>query len=485
MSNRYQNYFENIKPDESLVNDTIRKMQEELYSAKKPVSFNIKPVAAVAACVAVTASAIIFSPGMNNVAGPDGNEQAAVENVTETAAQTEEPAVSSLSEADSSSAPAGSITDGPAEETISVTEAISGTESPAAVSSAAVSENKDSGSARPQNAVTSVKNPENTVKPSAAVTSEKSEGGNTPVKPPVVTDRESSSGSTDSPSVVSPSASSKPTSGSSGSDNGGSHSPGYPTVPSSGTAYPTVQPSSAPVQPSPTERPTSAPSQRPEGGSADGPTMGPTMGVPVGPPVSSGGDSPAEMPTRAPAPSSDANYAPSAAPLPSSAPSDSSDYYDTKLVNGYLIKINYAYAYRSSFPAEKTERTYEEIREITDRYALPDELVSQITDCYSREGDEQLSSGAVFTIGDEGPLVFLESKFISIAASESGFLYGYYPLCGRSPESTDINGKNVKVVADPFLPDVYFCDVYTGSVYYRLTFKGYSIEEAADIIEAL
>ena len=84
MSNRYKDYFDNISPDKKLTEDTLKKMREEMSNEKKPVRFDIRPFAAVAACAAVTVSALLLSPDLGKPGNGQNGKDAAIENVTVT-----------------------------------------------------------------------------------------------------------------------------------------------------------------------------------------------------------------------------------------------------------------------------------------------------------------------------------------------------------------------------------------------------------------
>lgn len=102
MSNRYKEYFDNISPDKKLTEDTLRKMREEMSMEKKRIRFDIRPFAAVAACAAITVTALIISPDLKNTSGKPDINDAAVENAAVTAEA--EITVSDLSVSDSSAA---------------------------------------------------------------------------------------------------------------------------------------------------------------------------------------------------------------------------------------------------------------------------------------------------------------------------------------------------------------------------------------------
>lgn len=84
MSDRYKKYFDNISPDEKLVEKTKQKMLDELY--KKNKVFNIRYYAAVAACLAFVISAVVLAPSLVNSPLKHGTEtgtHAAAEHITE------------------------------------------------------------------------------------------------------------------------------------------------------------------------------------------------------------------------------------------------------------------------------------------------------------------------------------------------------------------------------------------------------------------
>lgn len=89
MSNKYKKYFDNISPDKKLTEETIQKMHEEL-NRKGVKNFNIAPFAVAAACIAVTASAIIFAPDLKKEINIDSimTDKEAVETVSETTVTT-------------------------------------------------------------------------------------------------------------------------------------------------------------------------------------------------------------------------------------------------------------------------------------------------------------------------------------------------------------------------------------------------------------
>lgn len=64
MSKKYKEYFDNISPDDKLVENTRKKMLEELNRPAK--NYNIKPIVTAAACFLFTVSSIIIVPKLNS-----------------------------------------------------------------------------------------------------------------------------------------------------------------------------------------------------------------------------------------------------------------------------------------------------------------------------------------------------------------------------------------------------------------------------------
>lgn len=89
MSNNYKKYFDNISPDKKLTEETIQRMNEEL-NRKGVKNFNIAPFVVAAACIAVTASAVIFAPDLKKEINTDSimTDKEAVEIVSETTVTT-------------------------------------------------------------------------------------------------------------------------------------------------------------------------------------------------------------------------------------------------------------------------------------------------------------------------------------------------------------------------------------------------------------
>jgi len=458
MSNRYKKYFENITPDQSLMDDTIRKMQEELKSDKKAVIFDIRPVAAIAACVAVTASAVIFSPGLKKPDISDPHDQA-VENVTETTANTDDDSVSASSD---TSAENNTTETNITEITAAASESV-----PSESDSSVYSTGRNEASGEK----TTDRKPESTVKTSASAVpsvqhSKKPASSPAPVTKPAVTEKEqpqdpalkpefTTALTTSAACTVTPTPPPvmSPTKGP-GYDNSGS-SPNSPS-----TSYPSDKTDTAPTM-APTAAPTKAPAW---------PTIAPTA-------------SPTKSPTASP------TMSPTAAPGISGGEPDTSTGnrdYIRKDVNGYTVLINYADSFINDFPSDRTEITYEYSSEIFGRDFLPRELKKQITSGYSNAHDDTYSCGMVFSIGNESSLLS-GSRFINIGVSETYSPYGYLPCCNGYGymERSYIAGKETVFSTLPDVSDVYFCDVYTDRFQYRFTFKGYSLEEVVDIIEKL
>lgn len=440
MSNRYKEYFDSITPDESLKNDTIRKMNEIMLDDEKTKKINIMPFAAVAACAAVTAGVLLLTPdiGTNpsdsrptieNVTTSEENseiqsEETSVYTTSETAADSE--SITAVSEISSEQAAENSSTSGitsSAQAENSTAQQTATQNAPASSVSSAVQESKPSPSEKPVNSVKPSETESAETRPTAT---------DKPVTLPASTDK-------DEPAA--PEATIHQT----------EHASPVQTPPP--TRPPTVSPTMNPTM-SPTVTPGAEPSRAPT--SAGVPDYAPDHG-------NNGSDGTAETPSGS---------------TGATSPGGSGVTYEYS--NGYEIVINNGY-YSYYEPYNVNTLTPDEANEEFGKTVVSDRIFSwydfqRIT--VSANSSSYTKSGVIYTFGSDSAY----GKQMTVCAAGIGYS-DYYIIRSDTKKYTYINNNEYLFMADTYSGNLYQCLFCKNGIYYSILFRDFSLSEIITVIE--